>query len=172
MDDVRTNRLINPIIHGMSPQKDKLLELEKSGDYVFHGSGESLKKLMPRQAYTYVEGQQLKDGEPAVFASSRIEYAVLMAIINRANCVGSYHSGAGVHIDEAGVMTLKLRASKETMANLKHDARGYVYVLNKKGFTNRHPKGVEYVAHGEVTPVEIIVVSREDLSRDIEIFEE
>lgn len=156
----------------MSPHKERLFELEESGKYVFHGSGDQLEKLAPRQAHTYVDGQQLEDGEPAVFASSRIEYAILMAIINRTNCVGSYHSGAGVHIDEAGVMTLKLRASRETMANLKQDATGYVYVLDKSDFTKRHPKGVEYVAHGEVTPVETITVTREDLSSDVEIFEE
>src|SRR5262249_22912252 len=47
----------------------ELVELERQGSYVFHGSGKFHKQLEPRQAYTVVQGRSVKDGEPAVFAS-------------------------------------------------------------------------------------------------------
>ena len=49
-------------------QRDKLLDLEKTEKYLFHGSGNSGIDIMdPRQAFNYVNGVQEKDGEPSVF---------------------------------------------------------------------------------------------------------
>lgn len=66
----------------VSEQKKKLLDLEKTGKYVFHGS-EYEGMLEPRQAYNYKKGVKEKDDQPGIYASPMVDYAILMALINK-----------------------------------------------------------------------------------------
>ncbi len=152
----------------MSPEREKLFELEKTNQYIFHGSGNRLEYLEPRQAYNYIDKVGHEDGEPAVFASSLVDYAIFMAIINKRNCPLGYHSSAGFTQD---THTLSLRSDKKGWEQLKEDAVGYVYVFNHKNFSERDPPGIEYVSYAKVIPAQIIEVKKLDLPDYIEIFE-
>ena len=63
----------------------QLLEkLEAEDKYVFHGSeNPGLKFLEPRQAYTIVNRLKENDDKPAVHASSNIDIAIFMGMINQ-----------------------------------------------------------------------------------------
>ncbi len=148
----------------MSPAKEKLLELEATGKYVFHGSESSIEVFEPRQAHNYIDGKNHPDGEPAIFASSIVEYAIFMAIINELNCPKGYHSSAGT---SSGIM--KYKATPDTLSQLAEIASGWVYVFDKNLFRQREEDGVEYVSYSNVTPIEKIQVFREDLPNSIEI---
>src|SRR5690349_1422213 len=113
----------------MSPEKKELLELEATGEYVFHGTGEDVAQLEPRQAIDTKSGP---DGPPAVFASDRAEYAIFMAIVNGQNCGGSSQSSVG------GTATaLRYSMTQETHDRLRESAEGWVYVFPKAGFERR-----------------------------------
>ncbi len=151
-------------------QRDKLLDLEKTEKYLFHGSGNSGIDIMdPRQAFNYVNGVQEKDGEPSVFASDKVDFAILMAMVNAYNCKNGFSSGAGTSKDENRNSKLTLKISKSTSDQLNENSVGYVYVFNKKDFTKRDPDGVEYICKTEVSPIEKIEVRKSDLSNYIEI---
>ena len=156
----------------MSPEKEKLFKLEKTNRYVFHGSGEKLESLDPRQGYTYVDGKQIKDGSPAVFASSLVDYAIFMAIINKNNCPKGVYTSAGRSGDSKETASLKFRASRKTVEQLTDEALGYVYVFPISDFTLRDSGGIEYISYFSVKPKEVVWVRKSDLSEQIEIFEE
>lgn len=148
----------------MSPAKEKLLMLEATGKYVFHGSESSIEVFEPRQAYNYIDGKNYPDGEPAIFASTVAEYAIFMAIINELNCPKGYHSSAGT---SSGIMRYK--ATPDTLSQLDKTASGWVYVFDKNLFAQREKDGVEYISYSNVTPIEKIQVSQEDLPSSIEV---
>lgn len=50
--------------------------MEKTERFVFHGSGLRVERLGPRQAYTVLDGVNLPDGPPAVFATHLVDYAL------------------------------------------------------------------------------------------------
>jgi hypothetical protein len=153
----------------MSPEKQELSELEKTNLYVFHGSESEIEEFEPRQAFNYVNGENIPDGEPAIFASSVAEYAILMAIVNKTNCPKGSYSSAGTSGDENGPYVMKYRASKGTLAQLKDDASGWVYVFYRNLFTKREKGGVEYMSTEKVIPTLKIKVGKQDLPQDIEI---
>lgn len=148
----------------VSQEKQKLLSLEATGNYVFHGSDSEIEELEPRQAHNFVDGENHPDGAPAVFASSLVEYAILMAIINKNNCPNGYHSSSGTR---NGITTY--RATKETLDQLSNDSSGWVYVFNKDDFNSRAEKGVEYISFKNVKPIEKIKVKKDDLPKTIEL---
>lgn len=143
----------------------RLLELEKEGKYLFHGSGFKMEKLEPRQAHSYPnkndEGK-IPDGEPAVFAADRSDIAVFMAIISPPNAQKGLRSG---FTETKGQM--KFRVTKETMDQIDN-AKGYVYVFDKDDFTQRGTSH-EWVSNNPVSPVEIVEVTEKDLPDNIEV---
>jgi hypothetical protein len=150
-------------------ERKKLLELAKSGKYVFHGSGEDLKILEPRQAHSHKNGVSEKDEKPAVFASPSVDYAILMAIINQKNCPNGYHARAEpISGKEPGTYSLKFSASKKSLDQLTSESFGYVYVLEKSDFIHR--RAGEYMIHNSVQPIERVIVKKEDLDGVVEVF--
>ena len=138
-----------------SPERQKLAELEKTGLYVFHGSGEDLERLDPRQAMDTVRGA---DGDPAVFVSPAAGYAIFMAV---AAPLG--HTSAGATFDEHGVYTLGFSATQEVLDRLKNGASGWVYVFENKGFVQHDDSPVEFKSHEAISPVMKIRVTEHDL---------
>ncbi|MEK7549849.1 MAG: hypothetical protein AAB519_02610 [Patescibacteria group bacterium] len=153
------------MITRLSENKLRLLELEKEGGFVFHGSGVALDSLEPRQAYNFENEKQELDGIPAVYASDKVEYAIFMALINEINCPSGYRSGSGT-IDGK----LIFRASQDTLSQISEDASGWVYVFKKEQFQQRDNNGVEFISTQSVTPLERIQVRKEDLPQNIELF--
>jgi len=110
----------------------ELKNLEKQDKYVFHGSENIIEAFEPGQAYTIVNGKQIPDGKPAVFASPFIDYAIFMAIINKTNCPKGLRSGCAWNGNK-----LKFTATKETLEQLSKNSRGYVYIFNKSDFKEK-----------------------------------
>ena len=148
------------------PSKSSFLtlqELERQGKYVFHGSGKRLEQLEPRQAYTTVDGQSIKDGEPAIHASELIDYAIFMALIDvhwregcRASC--SYDNEK-----------LTFAANSFTLGLITCMTVGFVHVLEKQDF--EHRIGIEWRCYSNVQPVAIIEVVIDDFQNHITVFE-
>ena len=145
-----------------SEAKRQLVGLEREDCYVFHGTGLLLESLEPRQAYTVIDGKQEADGEPAVFASSLVDYAIFMALINDVNCPLSASSSVSYENGK-----LKFGASQETLDQLNATSRGYVYVFNRGDFLLRG--GIEWMSHYHVKPVFVIEVGKTDFRRKINI---
>ena len=152
--------------------REKLLELEAEGKYLFHGSeNPNLDHLEPRQGYNFRDGIQEPDGEPAVFTSNRADYAILMALVNKHNCPKGYASSAGTEDDEKGEIVLKLKATKESIEQLTEDSSGYVYIFDKNLFVPREDRRVEFVSKVPVTSVNKIEVFKWDLPPYVEVME-
>jgi hypothetical protein len=154
----------------MSPEKQKLIELEKTGLYVFHGSGFLLEKLEPKQALNFVDGKDEKDGNPAVFTASYVEYAIFMAIVNSKNCPD--HARSGVSVKTRSFSTsITYSATQSTLDQLSEKSVGWVYVFNKTDFERLDRGGVEYASYVPVVPIEKVCVSFSDLPEPIKIYE-
>jgi hypothetical protein len=142
--------------------KEELHKLEKTGEYVFHGSPSKLDILEPRQAHNHIkkeggEYEAVPDGEPAVFASPFADIAIFMAVISRKNAPLGTRSG----FSSDSKNHFEFRATKETMDQIGDEANGYVHVFKKDGFEERNHN--EVVAYQAVTPIKIIEVRKEDL---------
>lgn len=150
--------------------RELLQDLEATHEYVFHGSDEvDLDYLEPRQAYNYSNGEKKPDGDPAVFASSKADYAIMMALINKNNCPKGFRSSASSKQKENGEIFLRLRATKSSADQLNSASFGYVYVFDKNLFRNRGG-GVEYVSSVGVSPIKKVKVIKTDLPPCIEFF--
>ncbi len=113
--------------------KERLNELEATGEYVFHGSpnGE-IEILEPRQSTRVSDpskpSESIADGNPAVSATPYADLATFRAIINKQNIpLEEFSSGFG--IDNAEKRTFQV-SSAEVLDHVK-DKKGYVYVLIK-----------------------------------------
>ncbi len=153
----------------MSP-KERLLQLENEGGYVFHGSPEGdLKVLSPRQGKHVPDlnkpTESILDGKPAVSATPYAELAIFRAIINRKNVSFGHTSGFGTSEDGEKHFSV---SSKEVLEVVK-EKKGFVYVFDKKEFEpyNRdgvtNNKSMEWRSYAASTPIEIIEVSSNDL---------
>lgn len=146
------------------PLKSSLLtlkELERQGKYVFHGSGKRIEQLEPRQAFTTVDGQSIKDGEPAIHASELIDYAIFMALIDvnwkegcRASC--SYDNEK-----------LTFGATQFTLDLISESTTGFVHVLEREKF--EHRIGIEWRSYSIAKPVGIIEVVLADFQNVITV---
>lgn len=126
---------MNESIKAESSGREKLQSLEASGKYLFHGSEDpNIDSFEPRQAHNYRGGVQEPDGEPAVFASDKADYAILMALVNKKNCPKGYESSAGTVDDEKGNIVLQLKAKKSALEQLNDESFGYVYIFDKDAF--------------------------------------
>jgi hypothetical protein len=139
----------------------ELVEMERDGAYVFHGSGRSHDQLEPRQAYTVVNGQSIKDGEPAIFASELVDYAIFMALIDvnwisgcRASC--SFENGRLVY-----------GANQLTIDQFAKPIIGFVHVLEKNKFAPRC--GIEWMCTSIVKPSGVLEVTVDDFQKTIRI---
>src|SRR3989344_5426026 len=150
----------------MSESKQKLLELEKSRLYLFHGSSESdIKELEPRQGYTIPKGKEklIKDGEPAIAATPYADIAIFRAIVRKGK------SGFSASTKSAGI-SISFNADKKGLDIAKNNI-GYVYVLNKDGFVSMSgdDRHMEWRKATPTKPLFIYKVTYEDLPQKIKI---
>jgi hypothetical protein len=146
--------------------REKLLQLEKEGKYVFHGSPlADIKSLKPQQG----THNTIPDGNPAVSATPYAEFAIFRAIINRKNIPILLSSRFGFKDGKKEFLV----SSKEVLDTAK-DKKGFVYVFNKNEFEPYSRDGqihkglMEWRSYKEVRPVDIIEVNYSDLpSEDI-----
>jgi len=154
-----------PTIEREGKNRERLLSLEKEGKYVFHGSPDTVEVLEPRQAYNRSKetGNMEKDGEPAVFATPYADVAIFRALINAKGISGESTSQFGIDEDK-----LHFSATK----NLLEAARGKigkVYVLDKQKFQDF--EGMQCRSSETNEPIEVIEVTVDDLSQNIEMIE-
>lgn len=133
-----------------------LRAMEQEGKYLFHGSSELIASaLSPRQAYTVVNGERVKDGSPAVFASPILDCAIFMGVVSRANCPLGLSSGYG---SRDGIP--EFRASKHTIEQLDPESSACVYVFKRSDFTEKN--SLDWFSMNEVLPIEVVPVSWKD----------
>ncbi len=147
----------------ISKQKQRLLYLQGLNQYVFHGSGIKLDKLEPRQAYTIINDQSVKDGNPAVFATPIADVAIFMAIINKEN-IRDFRSE---FIPNNGDPIFL--ATKKTLNRINNSLKGYIYVFDMKNFKLQGT--CEAVSFKSVIPLETIMVSIKDLPNKISVID-
>lgn len=151
----------------MTVAKQKLLELEKEGKYLFHGSPvANLKEIIPHQAYTTLQegGDMVKDGESCVAATPYLDIAIFRALVTKGK---SSFSVSATSIEDA---IMELKANQEAIENSKGQT-GYVYVLDKTGFVPRSENNycMEWRSSTSVKPLWMFEVNFEDLPQNIEI---
>lgn len=155
--------------------KEKLLQLEKEGKYLFHGSPlGSIKYLEPRQARHIPDiskpDETILDGSPAVCATPYAEFAIFMSIINRNNTQFDFNSGFGINNN-----TKYFRVSSKEVLDSVKDKTGFVYVFNRDEFEPYSREGVttedsmEWRSCKEVSPVDVIEVQYSDLISEYNI---
>lgn len=148
----------------MSEARKKLLELEKTGKYFFHGSSNDVEIFEPRQSHNDINGVLVPDGDPAVSATPAVDYAIVMAIINVKNCPRGCSSITNTTSDTKDAIDFKLEflATKETIEQLDENSSGWVYIFKREDFPFRKDPS-EYRSHIHVRPLERVLVKREDL---------
>ena len=150
----------------MESVRERLLQLEKEDAYLFHGSGAVVKKFEPRQAFNYTDGVRVPDGSPAIFASPSLDCAMFRAIISDAN----FPHGAYSAWSWSGSDVITFKANKKTLAVLRDDMQGYVYVFNREGFTKKNMS--DWVSYEPVQPISVFTVTRLDFKPLIEEMQE
>jgi len=138
---------------------DELRRLEKTGEYLFHGSPDKdIQILEPRQAYTWINGEKTEDGDPGVAATPYLDIAIFRSLIQ----AGSQFSVDG---DE-----LSFSATKEAQEIAKNKV-GYVYVLPRNFFKpkNGYPLAMDWRCEKNVKPINIVEVQYKDLPKNIKL---
>ena len=158
-----------PKIEQLSKNRERLLSLEKEGNYVFHGSPVIIDNLVPKQALNKNQetGEMEPHGEPAVCATKHADLAIFRALTNFTDDIGPSNVSFGT--DENGKPQFSASSNVIELAKIK---TGQVYVLNVKGFDPLIEGGSEYRSSETVTPVEVIEVSFDDLPKNIQIVNE
>lgn len=149
----------------VSPEKQELLLLEKEGLFVFHGSGEDIEIIDPRQA---INIENIADGQPAVFASPAVDFAIFHAIVNSKNFPQGTVAESGALSHDDGTFELGFKLSKESFNKLADSVTGCVYVFNKNDFTQIEGRPAEYKSNISIQPIKKITVLKRDLPDKIE----
>lgn len=150
-----------------SPEKLELLRLEAEGKWVFHGTGVDVDTLEPRQS---VDTQTGPDGDPAVFASDRTDYAIFMAIINRRNFAAGIHSRVSRYGHDDGDHEYVYFVPEGALDQIDDSADGWVYVYPRESF-QKYKKPGEFISEAPVAPAQKILVRKRDLPKGIKAFE-
>ena len=159
---------------GILKGRKALEELDKSGNYVYHGSPQKLHRLEPRQAHQFnpETGERKHDGEPAVAAAGNYDMAIFMAVLRGMGDKGKgdwSSFGRAPSSDKEKILFFK--ATKNMLDNAKDKKPiGYVHVFNKSEF-EKHSGHDEWRAYTQVEPAYVVEVGVEDLPKDIEIVE-
>lgn len=152
-----------PKIEQIGRNRAELLELEKTGKYVFHGSPENLKILEPRQAKDYNKdsGKMENHGSPAVCATPYADVAIFRALINAKDVSGESFSSFGKNDKD-----LQFSATQNLLDSAKQKI-GKVYVLDKSQFGES--EGMECRSADTIVPIAIFNVRAEDLPENIKV---
>jgi hypothetical protein len=147
--------------------RERLLELEREGRFVFHGSPDTIEKLEPRQAedQNAETGEMEKDGTPAVFASPFADVAIFMALMRGDNVPGTRTSRYNMDSENG----LHFAATKNLLDNARN-ITGRVYVLDKQQFTDF--KGADCRSEKPIDPIDTIEVTAGDLPPGIDVLEQ
>ena len=143
------------------------MNLERTGNLVFHGSGRDLEILTPQQSIDFKQGP---DRSPAIFASPAADMAIFHAIFNGRNFPDKkyvFQSGAISH--DNGSFDLKFTIPKEALGELPDSASGFVYVFDRRSFLQIPGRGAEYESTTSVKPIKKIKVFKKDLTSNIEL---
>lgn len=143
--------------------RERLLQLEKEGIYVFHGSPDIVDVLIPRQAQNEDRetGKMVNDGEPAVFATQYADIAIFKAIMDARGLAEPSVSSFGID-----GQSLYFSATKNLLEHIKNKT-GKVYVLNKKEFGDF--EAMQCRSCKPVTPIEVVEVTMSDLPEKVEV---
>jgi hypothetical protein len=148
-----------PDIEKMSNTRERLLSLEKERRFVFHGSAHRVEILEPRQPYM---NKNEKHGNPRVATSPFADIAIFRAIVNDSNFPLKTHVSSFSFDSDKGV---GLYASQDILNNI-NNKQGFVYVLDKSLF--KKFSGMEWRSEQAVEPIEVILVTAQDLSENIQ----
>ena len=140
--------------------------LERTGQYVFHGSPAVIEVFEPRQATQFDSktGKNIPDGEPAVFAADQSLPAIFKGLINGVispglNLLSGWRNEGG---------SLHFYSVKEGIEGARIEGvKAYVYVFDKSDFEPY--RGMEYRCLSVVTPKMTIEITGKDLPYKIEI---
>lgn len=148
----------------ISENRKKLLQFERQGNFVFHGSPEVIEKLEPRQAYNRDKetGKMEKDGEPAVFATPYADIAIFRALVNSKNVWGFSESNFNM-IDQNELFF----SATQNLLDAAKEKIGKVYVLDKQKFSNF--KDIECTCFEPIAPIEVVNVTFVDLPQNIQL---
>ncbi len=140
----------------------KLLhELERSGDFVFHGSDKpDIPELVPFQGTTWVDDVKQNDGPPAVATTPYADMAIFHALVR-----DDSHS-----FGQANDGTLQMSATQLALDSVK-GRTAYVYVFPKSAFVPRHGNDHDFEWRSEVNqkPAQVVPVNDRDLPKSINI---
>ncbi|HVY35739.1 MAG TPA: hypothetical protein VG982_00465 [Candidatus Paceibacterota bacterium] len=140
-------------------------QLTEEGGYVFHGSGANIVEFEPRQAHTIIDGKKVPDGEPAVFASTYLDYAIFMALFNKENCPKGYRSGVSYN-----GKSFTYTATQETLDQVTERTKGKIYVFKRSDFIRRN--NTEWVSTKNIKPILTFEVTRSDFKPGIQVITE
>jgi len=145
--------------------RERLLALETDGKFLFHGSPFLVEELIPKQPtiFNRKTRKEKRHGDPCVAATNFAEIAIFRAIINPRNFPDKGY-GSSFRVTPEG--NICLTVTRKVWQQLEGKT-GYVYVLPLNGFSKF--SRMEWRSGSEVKPLEIIPVSAEDLSKDIQI---
>ena len=163
MNGIEKEDIKNPL--EIIESKQRLKEMELSGQYVFHGSPHLISKFEPRQAYTALDGESFADEEPAIFASSEIELPIFRSIFhpsNYENVKGSFSTGMSHGRD----MEPFFQVSKDAMEASRGE-KGYVYVFEKNDFELRD--NIEWRSKKVIRPRAVFHSSFKDIGLPIRV---
>ncbi len=142
----------------MSEAHILLKEMEKNGNYLFHGTASgNIVSFEPRQAVSH----GVKHGKPCVAVSERIEPAVFMAIL------GSRVSSGW---DSADTSDFGFFLKREDFEKVRQQqVSGYVYVFDRNQTVFSRFTDWEWRAHENIEPLQKIEVTFADLPKKIEL---
>lgn len=146
--------------------RERLLKLEKTKKYVFHGSPSNLSFLSPNQAEgeNMKTGEMEKDGDPAICASDLADQAIFRALINEKR--SSANSRTGFRTDKADKQFFW---TTQNLLDIAKNNNGRVYAIERNQF--KKFEGHEWRSKRSIVPHIVIEVSFEDLPKNIKIIE-
>ncbi len=136
-----------------------LQDLEKTREYVFHGSDTLVQELEPRQGYNFGK----PDGDPTVFVSQEISIPTFFSLFNPTNNESIRCGVVWCGVDDD--FKVSLFASKNILERVGEDQVGYVYVFSKTDF--KHHDHHEWVRYEKIKPLHIAEVSRANIGIEI-----
>lgn len=143
--------------------KKLLHALEKSGDYVFHGSPTpDIEELEVRQPQDSTRGMKENHGEPCVAASPYVDIAIFRSLV-RSDTTRFGEDGGRLHF---GATQKALDAAKNRV--------GYVYVLSRTDFApfdEGSETSMDWRSRIAQKPVQIVPVVYDDLPKGVCLIE-
>lgn len=141
----------------------RLLALEKTDRFVFHGSPDIISVMEPRQAYYYdlETHEKTEDGKPAIFATPNADVAIFRALITEKTLAEDSTSSFGVN---DGVIHF---SATQNLLDHTRGKLGRVYVFDKSKFHTF--EGIQCRSEEKIIPVEVVEVGAEDLPDNIDV---